>query len=315
MISALRPNVSESGKMAKEIEMINDMHQKELVESKQRQQEITNSLERQISELKLSNAQRENECKAQVRKTEEVDREYREKLAAAETRYKELEGKVARLESCTNRQQEAAAIDAQARAANAGTLLEKAKCDHVQELEKTRQTYEAAMKEIKFIYEREKMINEARLEKANNEIRMLQSQKDSCNTSRNLHDIQETYLEEIRELNAQLDSYKKQAQEELDAYKKQRDEAALRADSLEQEIAKIKKTAAPAKERTNQSGEEIDSGQDELRQTRKQVADLKSYIAKLEARGADESHSSAKKAHDKSRELNLPRKATDVDTY
>ena len=285
MIAALKPSSSENTKMAKELELINEMHQKELMESKQRQLEIIASLERQIHELKLALAERENEVKNHLKKEDDRDKEYKSKQAEAESRQRELEAKIAKLENKSTKQQEIASLDAEVKVANANIAIEKFKAEHGQELDKLKQSYESTLKEIKYIYEREKLINEGRLEKAYNEIKFLQSKNEGCNTSRNLNEIQDTYLEEIREMNEQLDTFKKQANEEMETYKKQRDDAFVRADSLEFEVSKLKKAQVmnlPKTEKVNQSGEEIDNEQDELKQAKKQVSDLKSYIAKLE---------------------------------
>lgn len=95
-------------------------------------------------------------------------------------------------------------------------LIERLKLEHAKEAEKLKIESENALKDIKYIYDQEKMVLDGRMEKQNNTIKLLQMRKDSANTN-NLSDLKTQYVEEIHDLNLQLETFKQHSMEELQA--------------------------------------------------------------------------------------------------
>lgn len=101
-------------------------------------------------------------------------------------------------------------------------LVERLKLEHEKEVEKMKAESENALKDIKYIYDQEKMVLEGRMEKQNNTIKLLQMRKDSANTN-NLSDLKTQYVEEIHDLNLQLEAFKNHSHDELAEVSHQRD--------------------------------------------------------------------------------------------
>jgi len=171
--------------------------------------------------------------------------------------------------------------------------MEKLREEHKKDLDHAKNDSERSLNDIKYIYEQEKEALEARLVKANQEIKNLQGIKEqTANNSVVIRDMQNNYLLEIQELNAHLDAFKKQSYEEIACLKKQRDDAYKKIESLlasngsKNSIGKITSNKALTQGKGKQKNAavvELSEGiQKELAKLRKQNNDLKSYVTKLE---------------------------------
>lgn len=264
MFSALKPLSNDNSVIPKEMEIMEGLHKKEIEEIKQKNEKITKSLEKQIAEYKETNAEFEKTIKNLQNQKIDSEKMYQLKVAEAENKKKEYEDKLKNIDSERSKHKDMAILDSEAKVANANAEMERLRSENKYELEKTKQDCENTLREIKFIYEREKLLVESRLEKANAEIKLLQSKRSSCDTSRDLNELQNNYIEQIQELSTQLDAFKKQSEEDVALYKKQRDDAIKKVEEL------------------NRNQTYCREDYEELQTVKKQVVNLKSYVAKLE---------------------------------
>jgi len=182
MIRALKPS---SNNVPKEIDLINEMHSKQLADTKQRQLELTASFEKKINDLKTSLVQCENERRNEIRQKEELEKMYKAKLEELGGKYKELEQRAINLNCARKDKEEITAVNTEVKLNELNSLLNKTKSEHAKELAKLKESYNNSLNEIKQIYEQEKANIEAKLEKANVLIKSLQENKES---------LQEIYL-------------------------------------------------------------------------------------------------------------------------
>eukprot|EP00826_Nyctotherus_ovalis_P057587 TRINITY_DN7882_c0_g1_i17.p1 TRINITY_DN7882_c0_g1~~TRINITY_DN7882_c0_g1_i17.p1 ORF type:complete len:497 (-),score=110.82 TRINITY_DN7882_c0_g1_i17:147-1637(-) len=177
MIRALKPS---SNNVPREIDLINEMHSKQLAEAKQRQAELAASFEAKINELRASLAQSENERKNGERQREEMGRVYRVRL-------EEMELKCKKVGECVNdEREEFDVLSDKAKVGELNELLDKVRSEHSEELARLKEQYDSSLDEMKQMYEQEKSNMEAKLKKANTVIRSLQDTKM----------VQEDYLED-----------------------------------------------------------------------------------------------------------------------
>lgn len=278
MLSALKPANSENINAEKELIVTDELYKKEIQEIRERHSEILASYERQLNELKTTNLGCENKIKQLIK----MQSEYQENAALQEKEYveskKNLEDKIERLEEEKRKMKTTIEIEIQARLVNQGQYLENIKADYNKEKDKLKEQYEKSLSEIKNLHEMEKKGFDERYSKICHELNMAHSQKEES-VAKSVNEIQSNYIEEIQELNAHLDAFKKQSYEELAGLKKERDEALKKIEALEKALAKKVPEIKVKKMQSKQINE-----QKEIDKFKKQNADLKSYIAKLEAK-------------------------------
>jgi hypothetical protein len=194
MIRALKPS---SNNVPKEIDLINEMHSKQLADAKQRQLELTANFEKKINDLRTSLFQCENERRNEIQQKEEIERVYKAKLEEVERRCKELEQRAIDLSYARKDQEEFATINTETKLNELNNLLDKTKTEHSKEIAKLKENYNNSLNEIKEIYEQEKVNVEAKLEKANAVIRSLQKNKEEVHES--YLDNNENRLEEVED--------------------------------------------------------------------------------------------------------------------
>ncbi len=296
MISVLN-NSSGQDRLPKELEMASALHKKEMDDLRESQTSTVQSLERQIVELKTSNADYEAKLKSAQGESQTNSTKWQARVAELEGKLKEQEEKVRLISEEKKKQREAIELDGQMKVMNLNLALEKLKAEHAKEIERTKQQEENTLKDIKYIYGQEKAALEARLEKAHNELKVARSTKEGNDNAANLQEMQAKYLEEIEELNSHLSSFKQQSQEEVETLKQERDEAVERAMELEKELARASGSIRTMQSLHNKSSVELsqklekakeladanEGVQAEIKKSRKQIADMKAHITKLEA--------------------------------
>lgn len=167
MIVALKPAANN---VPKEINVINEIHNKQLAEAKQKQIDLTTDFEKKTNDLRASLLEYENERKRLEDQKQQMERVYRAKLEESEIRCRELEKRI-NITPVKN-QKEITTLDIEAELND--SLLEKIKNEYSKELTELKSYYNQVLAEIKRIHEREKLSIEDKLEKANTFIRSLQ---------------------------------------------------------------------------------------------------------------------------------------------
>ena len=173
MITALKP--SENNKPAKELELINEMHKKELAENKQKHIELANNFERQIDELRGVLGEREHEIEKLKMQNEVIEKKYKEELVNSNRILKDLQEKLVLLENMKD--------------------TKELNVKHNIDPNEIKQKYDQSLKEIKKIYEGERIVNKEKLEKANNEIKTLKQQHEDYRNREQQHLNQIKYLQ------------------------------------------------------------------------------------------------------------------------
>ena len=295
MLSVLKDTNGENN-LPKELEMANAMHKKEIEDMKERTAETVQSLERQIQGLKNTNTNYENTIKQLQTTQNETEKSCEAKISEVQTKMKDVEEKLKQAIEDKAKQKEAVELDVQVRLLSLNATMDKLKASHTKELERMKLQGENSLNDIKYIYGQEKMALEARLEKAYNELKITQSNKEGNYSSLNLQDMQSNYLDEIQELNAHLGSFKKQSQEEMNSINKQRDDALNKATYLDHELIKLKEAMRTDQTMHEQSSAELshklekakslieanEGIQGELKRLKKQISDMKAYVTKIE---------------------------------
>ncbi len=287
---ALKP-LSDANKTPQELQIAAELYKKELEEMNALHASALKELNTQIDSLRKSVENKDSTARELGIRCSERDAECARLRSEIEIAAKEAAAKAKRAEEERRKLREAIELDLSLKTSNMNTTVERMKLEHAVELERVKQQSEAAVKDIKYIYEQEKHGLEERLSKSHNEVLELQKQKDqglmgSTGT--------QNCINEIRELNAHLDAFKKQSQEEIATLKRQRDEAIKRADSMEEELSSLRHTMRNTQmiheqsaknfrqklEKAQQLIESNENAQTELQKVRKQVADLKNAVAK-----------------------------------
>eukprot|EP00826_Nyctotherus_ovalis_P057484 TRINITY_DN7861_c0_g1_i12.p1 TRINITY_DN7861_c0_g1~~TRINITY_DN7861_c0_g1_i12.p1 ORF type:complete len:295 (+),score=58.79 TRINITY_DN7861_c0_g1_i12:179-1063(+) len=164
MIRALKPATNN---VPKEINLINEMHNRQLAEAKQRQIDLTIDFEKKINNLRASLLEYENERKSMEDQRQQMERVYRAKLEESEARCRELEKRTAYTDHARN-QKGVITPDTEAE------LLEKAKNEHSKELAELNNHHDQPLAEIKQMHEQERLSMKNKLEEANALIKSLQ---------------------------------------------------------------------------------------------------------------------------------------------
>eukprot|EP00826_Nyctotherus_ovalis_P021520 TRINITY_DN16969_c0_g1_i4.p1 TRINITY_DN16969_c0_g1~~TRINITY_DN16969_c0_g1_i4.p1 ORF type:complete len:320 (+),score=106.64 TRINITY_DN16969_c0_g1_i4:154-1113(+) len=190
MIEALNTSAADTTK-AKELELITELHSKEVAELKHTQLGAILSLRQEVSDLRLSLAQSELECtelsaarKECVAKLQEVQ-EVKGKL---EERVRELESEGRKGEGSSNE------------------VLEKAREEYGKELSKVKEKYETSLKKIKSIYEKERAVHENKLKKANAIIKSLENKRGNYKSVHSIEDIKSADCRGGKAFHAQIES-------------------------------------------------------------------------------------------------------------
>lgn len=274
MIEALKPSTSEGYKLPKELEIIDNIHKKELADTKQRQDCIIEQLQNQneeykhsiieleakINNLLIKNAENEKLCQIKAEEMEKMRKYYEEKHQIFERENSDYKEK--------------ATLNAGIKVANLNTILEKTKSEHKHELEKMKKECESTVNELKYIYEKDKLLAKSRLEKAYFEIKILQNQKSNCDSGRNFIGLQNNSVEQTRE----LDGLKNKHEEDTNIYMQPRDEEIKNVKDVEQNTPKVKN----GQYLTNKEVQSNASERVEQRNAKHKTAPLKNYVYKLQ---------------------------------
>lgn len=179
MLTALNPSNESTSKLTKEIEMINEMHRKDLAELKQRHLETVISFKQQINDLKALNSKYE----AELAEKDELQQNYKEKFEESEVKEKLMESRIKEMELNIKKKEEMATMKAEANEMQSNIALDKVRNEYKKEINKVKAKYEHTLKEIKSIYEKERVNTEAELRKANNTINAIETRKRGHNKS------------------------------------------------------------------------------------------------------------------------------------
>jgi len=258
MISALKQENSKT-RENKEIEFANSMLKKELNDVQEKSKENIIKLENQIKELEISKLTLENALKQINSKNSLSEREWKVKYEEISTKNKELEWKIKQFEEENKKHYENENNEIQIKLSNKNAELEKVKSENLNEISQLKEGYEKTLEEIRKLHKQEKESMEIRLEKMKHEFKEIKHKK-------------EAYLEEIHELNSQLDFFKQQAEVDMENQRTQRDLINAKEQKLNNKLSKAKLVMEAAEELKTQ-----------FRKTKKQNAELKINIAKLEA--------------------------------
>lgn len=208
MLSALKPLAGDTSQPAKEILLINELHNKDLADIKQRHGEIVSSLSRQVEDLKGALAQYENESRKELARQGDVELNYKGKLLDRKMKQKELEARIGKMEAERLRINEDVIVNTKEMVES--EELERVKEEHRKELERIKEQYSNVFQEIKQIYQQERQMSEVKLERASSLIRTLQDQREFGG-----EDLHEMYLEEIKEFDRELEDCKRNRLEEF----------------------------------------------------------------------------------------------------
>jgi len=288
MLLALSP-YSETNQIPKEIEIAMQFHKKEIEELTNIHIKEKTTLQEQVASLKVSIEEKDSIVQELSELVKEKEAELEIVRTELERMQRQNEDKLRKVEEATQRHKDALDFDAHLKVTNLNTEIEKLKSDHNVELEQVMIKSKEALNEIKKVYEEEKQLFEERLAKAQTEILNLQNQPRQQTGSKDC-------LEEIRELNAHLDTFKKQSQEEVTGLKKQREEYKKKAEALEEELVALKHTMRNAQliheqstknfkqklEKAQQAMEANENSYEELQKAKKQIVELRNTITKLE---------------------------------
>ncbi len=286
MLSALKQEGTSRNDFPKELEIASAMYKKDVKETKDRYADKLQSLELRVRELDSAKTETETALKQLQTKYTISEHDWQTRIEAAIGKTKEAERRLQELDSAQKKQREAAEADVQTRLSSKTAEIERMKAEHEKELDKVKEKCEHELKDIRYIFEQEKLSLEAQLAKAQNELRLVQSVPNS--PSRTLNSIQNGYLEEIKELNAQLDTFKRQSEEEVQKLRRQLEDALEKAETAEKELGKMRgaiKDLHACKQRLTQAKELFDCNLElrvELKKLRKELGAMKGYVAKLE---------------------------------
>ena len=306
MTALKQPNL-EINTTPKMLELASEMHKKDLAEVKEQYAEVIKSLEAQFAEVKSTTNASDVIVKDLSQQNTELKNILQYKEKEIDKIVKEHDEKVKKLEEEKKRIKVAIELDTEMKLANIAQIMERQKEEDSKSLERVKTECERSLNDIKYLHEQEKNSLESRLEKATQELKSLQSTKESsANNSVVIRDMQNNYLLEIQELNAHLDAFKKQSYEELACLKKQRDDAYKKVESLLASNPKAAGTNSTpntsissatgtskssrsskigmmkSKGKCTAAAEFAEGTQKEMTKLKKQNNDLKSYITKLE---------------------------------
>lgn len=167
MLAALNTPGNEPIKITKELKLINESHKKALMETKNKQGIIINTLKKQINDLRVLVMQQENEIKEQ-------EKIYNEKSNEAESKQKLLINQLKEIESDNKKKIAKIEMESEKNIIKMKEVLTKANDEHSKELNKLKENYDSTLKEIKEIYEKERLDTEEKLCIANNTIKCLE---------------------------------------------------------------------------------------------------------------------------------------------
>lgn len=293
MITALKQTNSLPNNTPIQIEIANEVHQKELEETKQRHSEVIASFERQLADIKGRYEETEGQMKLLMKKQAGMEELAEQKESEYQACRKEFDVKYNKLVEEYKNIKEASQLDLQFKMEKSNRELERLKLEHEKEIAAVKQKCEQSLNDIKYIHDQERMRAENKLEKIREELKLAQSYKE-VNNSANFREIQSNCLEEIQELNAHLDIFKKQSYEQMAQLKSERDDAIKKCEGCERAIEKlinekskivsqnIQPTAEVAKKPQINNKKGLESSLRDLNKLKKENVDLKSYIAKLE---------------------------------
>ncbi len=238
-VAAFKNASTGNSDLPKELEISNALHKKELEELKLRHATSIDSLERQVAELRAARAESDSTLKQLAATHAQTEDDHRRMLAECESRCRELQRRLKQAEDDKAKEHEIVEMAAQVQTATRNAAIEKLQAEHAKEVERLQQQSERALSDIKYLHEQERLVLETRLDKLSNELRLAQSNPEPS-ASAHLQEIQNNYLDEIKELNAHLDAFKKQSQEEMTSLKRNAQDATKRAETAEREMEKLK---------------------------------------------------------------------------
>jgi DNA repair exonuclease SbcCD ATPase subunit len=288
MLLALSP-YTEANQIPKEIEIAMEFHKKEIEELTINHIREKTRLQEQVASLKVAVEEKESTEQELSELLKEREGELEIVRAELERMQRLNEDKLRKVEEETQRHKDALEFDAHLKVSNLNTEIEKLRFVHNTELEQLKSKSEETLSEIKKVHDEEKQLLEERIAKLQTELLNLQSQPRQRTGSKDC-------LEEIRELNVHLDTFKKQSKEEMIVLKKQREEYKKKAEALEEELVALKHTMRNAQliheqstknfkqklEKAQQAMEANENSYEELQKARKQIIELRNTITKLE---------------------------------
>jgi len=288
MLSALNP-CSDNNKTPKELEIASELHKKELEEISKNHEKVLGTLQAQLDQYKKSVEVKENSLKELVTSYHNKESDYDKKCSELEIVKKELDSKIKGFDEEKQKLKDAFELEQNLKINELNSAYEKLKVEHATELSQIKSQSENTLKDIKEIFEAEKASLTEQLAKAHNEILVMQKNQNSLGGTQNC-------LEEIRELNAHLDAFKKQSQEEILGLKKQKEDLQKRAETAEEELNSLKHTMRNTQmiydqsaknfkqklEKAQQLIETNENAQTELQKCKKQINELKNSLSKYE---------------------------------
>ncbi len=291
MLFALKPD-TDPNRTPKELQIASELHKREVEELNRQHSATTKDLTSQLDSMRRTLSEKEHAVTGLQLRCAEHEAEISHLRADSDAAAKDSEAKARKADEDKKRLRDAVDLDIHLKTVNMNAEMEKMRTEHAAELGRVKEQSEAAINDIKYIYEQEKHGLEERLAKEHSEVLELQKLRDQGMLGTGT----QSCLDEIRELNAHLEAFKRQSQEELSALRKQRDEATRRADSVEEELNSLRhnmrntqlihdQSAKNFKQKLVQAQELIEShetAQTELAKTRKQIAELKTTVAKME---------------------------------
>jgi hypothetical protein len=289
MLSAL--HLDSSNSVPQELQIAVDQHKKEIEELSINHRDVIQSYERQLSSTNSKIAELEKLNKEYIDKLSALDINYKDAVKELNDLQKEYQSKEYRLSEEKKKLDKQADLESDLKVTHLNLIIEKLKSEHQKEIEHTKSTSEASLKDIKYIHQQEKLVLQERNEKQQTIIKSLQLQKESSNNS-NISEMQANYVKEIKELNVHLNDYKKQHEEEVLAIKKQRDDALRKVEALEHNLLTAKgvmkasqNDKAHTKAKSDKHKELV--GQNELlieegKKQKKIITQLKTQLSKLE---------------------------------
>jgi DNA repair exonuclease SbcCD ATPase subunit len=232
MFNALNTQTSTNGMIKidsqkEDISQLNALHKNAIQALEAKIEELKNTL-KQKDELLIEN-------KSNTNKLQEIIDQNNKQITELNNKYLEadkLNNKI------TSEDQLPSQINEETN--NFKKKIEQLKEEHNKETTKMRMQSEASIKDIKYIYEQEKLVMEERIEKMQNIIQTLQLQRESTNTQINMANSQIDYAAEIKHLSSNLEHFKKKHEEDLAAAIKQKEDAINKVNSLEHSLSKAK---------------------------------------------------------------------------
>lgn len=289
MMSALN-NTNEGNTIPKELIFAAELHKKEVEELNKKHKESLLEQEKQINELKKKLDEKEANYREMETVIQTQQNEVVERRAETESVKKECEAKINDIREDMKKEKEKLELETQNRIVSNNLAIEKVKADSTREMERIKQQNAVALNDIKCIYEQEKRGIEEKLQKAHSDI--INMKKQSTDFTH-----QESCVDEIRELNSHLDSFKKQSQEEISELKLQKEDVLKKLATAEEELNAMKHTlrntqniheqsAKNYKQKMEQAKQMIEANEKyqlELAKNKKLITELRNTITKQES--------------------------------